>query len=78
MISFGAYHINNRGNEKRAKPNPVIPFIKLEIMIINIIQTFSIVYRVKKNNEPIAITLHKPIPSAKLLGPDFLISLTKV
>ena len=78
MISLGEYHVSKSGNDKSAKPNPVIPFIKLEMMIINIIQKFSMGYRVKKNNEPIAITAHRLIPSAKLFTPDFLISLTVI
>ncbi len=78
IISFGSYHIKSSGNETRAKPKPVIPFIRLEKVIINITQMFGIAYRVKKNNEPIAITAHKIIPSAKLFGPDFLISLTVI
>ena len=78
IISFGSYHIKSSGNETRAKPKPVIPFIRLEKVIINNTQMFGIAYRVKKNNEPIAITAHKIIPSAKLFGPDFLISLTVI
>lgn len=43
--------------------------------MINTTQIFNINYRVKNNNEPMAMTAHKLIPGAKLFMPDFFISL---
>ena len=41
-------------------------------------EKFDIAYQIKNNNEPTVIIAHKQIPSAKLRGPDFLISLTVI